>query len=120
MMTMHRGKGVEFGMVIVPALDWLIPLNRDELLLSDQFSRAVRDGLVLAARPGIGAEPDDLFDFLRRQTRDSAALEAERLLYVACTRAKWRLHLSAMIGRREEVEDDAGIGGAAKERAPRE
>jgi len=61
---------------------------------------------VLAARPGIGAEPDHLFEFLRRQARDSAALEAERLLYVACTRAKWRLHLSAMVGRREDDRHD--------------
>jgi len=104
-MTIHKAKGLEFDMVVVPALDRHIPLQRDQLLLSHQFSRTVRDGLVLAARPGIGAEPDDLFEFLRRQTRDAAALEAERLLYVACTRAKWRLHLSAMIGRREDIEE---------------
>jgi ATP-dependent helicase/nuclease subunit A len=101
-MTIHKAKGLEFDMVIVPALDRHIPLHRDQLLLSHQFSRAVRDGLVLAARPGIGAQPDALFEFLRRQARDSAALEAERLLYVACTRAKRRLHLSAMIGRPDE------------------
>jgi ATP-dependent helicase/nuclease subunit A len=117
-MTIHKAKGLEFDMVIVPALDRHIPLHRDQLLLSHQFSRAVRDGLVLAARPGIGAEPDDLFDFLRHQTRDSAALEAERLLYVACTRAKWRLHLSAMIGRREDIEENEETGGEAKQRAP--
>jgi ATP-dependent exoDNAse (exonuclease V) beta subunit len=114
-MTIHKAKGLEFDMVIVPALDRHIPLHRDQLLLSHQFSRAARDGLVMAARPGIGAEPDDLFEFLRRQTRDAAALEAERLLYVACTRAKWRLHLSAMIGRREEIEETIGD---AKPRAP--
>jgi ATP-dependent helicase/nuclease subunit A len=120
-MTIHKAKGLEFDMVIVPALDRHIPLHRDQLLLSHQFSRAGRDGLVLAARPGIGAQADDLFDFLRRQTRDSAALEAERLLYVACTRAKWRLHLSAMIGRREDTEDtedNAESGGEVKRRAP--
>jgi ATP-dependent helicase/nuclease subunit A len=117
-MTIHKAKGLEFDMVIVPALDRHIPLHRDQLLLSHQFSRAVRDGLVLAARPGIGAQADDLFDFLRRQTRESSALEAERLLYVACTRAKWRLHLSAMIGRREDIEDNAESGGDSKLRTP--
>jgi ATP-dependent helicase/nuclease subunit A len=114
-MTIHKAKGLEFDMVIVPALERHIPFHRDQLLLSHQFSRAGRDGLVLAARPGIGAEPDDLFEFLRRQTRDAAALEAERLLYVACTRAKWRLHLSAMIGRREDNEASSG---ESKPRAP--
>jgi len=117
-MTIHKAKGLEFDMVIVPALDRHIPLHRDQLLLSHQFSRAVRDGLVLAARPGIGAEPDHLFEFLRRQTRDSAALEAERLLYVACTRAKWRLHLSAVIGRPEDIADREETGGESKQRAP--
>jgi len=122
-MTIHKAKGLEFDMVVVPALDRHIPLHRDQLLLSHEFSRAARDGLVLAARPGIGAEPDDLFEFLRRQTRDAAALEAERLLYVACTRAKWRLHLSAMVGRPEDNPGDsrgageAGSGGS-KPRAP--
>jgi len=122
-MTIHKAKGLEFDMVIVPALDRHIPLHGDHLLLSHQFSRAARDGMVLAARPGIGAEPDDLFEFLRRQTRDAAALEAERLLYVACTRAKWRLHLSATIGRREEERQDNRTDGEArsgetKRRAP--
>jgi ATP-dependent exoDNAse (exonuclease V) beta subunit len=46
-----------------------------------------------------------LFDFLRHQLRDAAGLEAERLLYVACTRAKWQLRLTARIGRTEEAED---------------
>jgi ATP-dependent exoDNAse (exonuclease V) beta subunit len=109
-MTIHKAKGLEFDMVIVPALDRHIPLHRDQLLLSHQFSRAARDGLVLAARPGIGAQPDALFEFLRRQARDSAALEAERLLYVACTRAKWRLHLSAVINRRDDIEDTQETG----------
>jgi ATP-dependent exoDNAse (exonuclease V) beta subunit len=113
-MTIHKAKGLEFDMVIVPALDRHIPLHRDQLLLSHQFSRTGRDGLVLAARPGIGSEPDALFDFLRRQTRDAAALEAERLLYVACTRAKWRLHLTAVAGRPEDFEDLE----ASNQRAP--
>ncbi|HMA00143.1 MAG TPA: UvrD-helicase domain-containing protein [Steroidobacteraceae bacterium] len=121
-MTIHKAKGLEFDMVVVPALDRHVPLHRDQLLLSHQFSRAGRDGLVLAARPGIGAQPDDLFEFLRRQTRDSAALEAERLLYVACTRAKWRLHLSAMVGRPEDGdgprEDVGPTVDGSKRRAP--
>jgi ATP-dependent exoDNAse (exonuclease V) beta subunit len=107
-MTIHKAKGLEFDMVIVPALDRHIPRNRDQLLLSHQFARAGRDGLVIAARPGVGEEPDKLFEFLRYQTRDAAGLEAERLLYVACTRAKWQLHLTAMIDTLEEPEEPVG------------
>jgi ATP-dependent helicase/nuclease subunit A len=107
-MTIHKAKGLEFDMVVVPALDRHIPRNRDQLLLSHQFARAGRDGMVMAAKPGVGAETDRLFEFLRHQMRDAAGLEAERLLYVACTRAKWQLHLTATIGRREESDDAGG------------
>lgn len=98
-MTIHKAKGLEFDCVVVPALDRHIPMHQHQLLLSHQFARAGRDGLVMAARPPVGADKDRVFDFLRHQVRDGTALEAERLLYVACTRAKWQLHLTATIDR---------------------
>ncbi len=95
-MTIHKAKGLEFDMVVLPALDRPVPVSRNQLLAVHQFARTGRDGMVMAARPGIGTE-DRLFEFLRHQGRDAAALEAERLLYVACTRAKWQLRLTATI-----------------------
>ena len=114
-MTIHKAKGLEFDMVVVPALDRHIPRNRDQLLLSHQFARFGRDGLVMAARPGVGVETDKLFEFLRYQGRDAAGLEAERLLYVACTRAKWQLHLTATLSLPEAAEEG---GHASERRAP--
>ena len=110
-MTIHKSKGLEFDMVVVPALDRHIPRNNEQLLLSHEFARAGRDGMVMASRPGVGEEADALFDFLRYQMRDAAELEADRLLYVACTRAKWRLLLTATIGGGgvgEEGDDSDG------------
>ena len=101
-MTIHKAKGLEFDMVILPALDRRVPQGGDQLLLSHQFARTGRDGMVMAARPAVGAESDPLFEFLRHQQRDAAALEAQRLLYVACTRAKWQLWLTATVGSSEE------------------
>ena len=101
-MTIHKAKGLEFDMVVLPALDRHVPRSRDQLLVTHEFSRTGRDGMVMAARPGVGADSDRLFEFLRRQLRDAAALEAERLLYVACTRAKWQLRLTATIGESAE------------------
>jgi len=109
-MTIHKAKGLEFDMVVLPALDRHPKPNRGQLLLAHQFARAGRDGMVMAARPAVGAEPDRLFEFLRRQARDAAALEAQRLLYVACTRAKWQLHLTGTAGLREDPDDPAGEG----------
>jgi ATP-dependent helicase/nuclease subunit A len=103
-MTIHKAKGLEFDMVVVPALDRHIPRSRDQLLLSHQFARTGRDGMVMAARPAVGADGDRLFAFLRHQLRDAAGLEAERLLYVACTRAKWQLRLTATVRVEETVE----------------
>ena len=106
-MTIHKSKGLEFDMVILPALDRHIPPSRDQLLVWHEFARTGRDGMVMAARPAIGADSDRLFEFLRHQHRDAAALEAERLLYVACTRAKWQLRLTAKIGRAEDHQNSA-------------
>ena len=118
-MTIHKAKGLEFDMVVLPALDRYVPRNRDQLLLSHQFARTGRDGMVMAARPAVGADTDALFEFLRRQLRDAAGLEAERLLYVACTRAKWQLRLTATIGRSEESEEVADEGAARGSWSPR-
>jgi ATP-dependent helicase/nuclease subunit A len=106
-MTIHKAKGLEFDMVVLPALDRTIPRGSHQLLLSHQFARAGRDGMVMAARPPIGADRDPLFEFLRHQLRDAADLEAERLLYVACTRAKWQLRLTATIDSAEQAEETA-------------
>jgi ATP-dependent helicase/nuclease subunit A len=106
-MTVHKAKGLEFDLVVVPALDRPVPHSRDQLLLSHQFARTGRDGMVMAARPAIGSGSDRLFEFLRHQLRDAAGLEAQRLLYVACTRAKWQLRLTATIGAPDEADETA-------------
>jgi ATP-dependent helicase/nuclease subunit A len=107
-MTIHKAKGLEFDLVVVPGLDRVISHRGDEFLLSRQFARPHRDGMVMAARPPVGAGEDRLFAFLRSLAKEEAALEAERLLYVACTRAKWRLHLSATTGRARQVHGSDG------------
>jgi ATP-dependent helicase/nuclease subunit A len=118
-MTIHKAKGLEFDMVVLPALDRYVPRSRDQLLLSHQFARTGRDGMVMAARPAIGADSDPLFEFLRRQLRDAAGLEAERLLYVACTRAKYQLRLTATIGRADEYDEAADETAARVSWSPR-
>ncbi len=105
-MTIHKAKGLEFDLVVVPSLDRSVPQDSDQLLLLHEFARAGRDGMIMAARPPVGADSDRLFAFLKRQVRDAAALEAQRLLYVACTRAKRQLRLTAMT--LAPVADDAG------------
>ena len=108
-MTIHKAKGLEFDLVVLPALDRAVPPDRNQLLLAHQFARAGRDGMVMAARPPVGSEADLLFDFLRYQRRDAAVLEAQRLLYVACTRAKCQLRLTAVVAddNADDLDDAA-------------
>jgi ATP-dependent helicase/nuclease subunit A len=105
-MTIHKAKGLEFDLVVLPALDRAVPPDRNQLLLSHQFARTGRDGMVMAARPPVGTESDLLFEFLRYQRRDAAVLEAQRLLYVACTRAKCQLRLTAVIDTEDSDDLD--------------
>jgi ATP-dependent helicase/nuclease subunit A len=118
-MTIHKAKGLEFDMVIVPALDRHIPRSRNQLLVWHEFARTGRDGMVMAARPAVGAVRDRLFEFLRHQHRDAAGLEAERLLYVACTRAKWQLRLTATTGNAERSVEPVEEGAARRSWRPR-
>jgi len=126
-MTIHKAKGLEFDCVIVPALHRHNRVAGGPLLLMHPFARSERDGLVMAARPLIADRNNrrDLFAFLRREASDAAHLESERLLYVACTRAKHQLHLTATVGLRvdpdwagepiegtEEVEEASNNGDA--------
>jgi ATP-dependent helicase/nuclease subunit A len=100
-MTIHKSKGLEFDMVVLPALARLPMHGHSPMLLVHPFARDGRDGLAMAAKPPVGAEPDALFDFLRKQKQEADKLEAQRLLYVACTRAKQRLRLTASYEMRE-------------------
>lgn len=116
-MTIHKAKGLEFDMVVVPALERVISHSNDQLLLAHEFARSERDGMVMAARPPVGSQTDLLFNFLQQKQRDAAALEAQRLLYVACTRAKFHLHLSACMELNEPSLDSEHR--TRKEFAPR-
>ena len=119
-MTIHKAKGLEFDLVVLPGLDRHVPLHEDRFLLTHQFARDGRDGMVMAARPPVGSGEDRLFEFLRHQARDAAGLEAERLLYVGCTRAKSQLFLTATIGTRDDpAEEDSIIEAAADRWKPR-
>jgi ATP-dependent exoDNAse (exonuclease V) beta subunit len=116
-MTIHKAKGLEFDCVFVPALERPTRSGSSELLLTHEFARTGRDGLVMAARPPVAADDRGLFDFLRTQVREAAALESQRLLYVACTRAKCELHLTATIESLNGT-DDAETDGGDEESVP--
>jgi len=95
-MTMHKAKGLEFDTVILPGLGY--PTRKDERRLLVWHELPETDGerpIVLAPLHAAGDDPDDIYEFLWRFDQYQASLEQDRLLYVATTRARKRLHLMA-------------------------
>jgi ATP-dependent exoDNAse (exonuclease V) beta subunit len=87
-MTIHKAKGLEFDHVLLPFLERTTRADDAGMLLW----RALPDGLLLGC-------PDDggVYDWLKREETVRARHERERLLYVACTRARDTLQLFATL-----------------------
>jgi ATP-dependent exoDNAse (exonuclease V) beta subunit len=94
-MTMHRAKGLEFDTVV------LLGLAReprpDDTKALQWLARSTADGrddlVMVPAAFASDAEGARLAEFVRRAERERDGAERARLLYVATTRARERLHL---------------------------
>jgi ATP-dependent helicase/nuclease subunit A len=96
-MTIHRAKGLEFDHVFVPALDRTVGAGERPLLrwIDLPRERGLSD-LIVAPAPTIGEEGGgELSSFLAGLLTQRAQHERLRLMYVAATRARQTLHLSA-------------------------
>jgi ATP-dependent exoDNAse (exonuclease V) beta subunit len=112
--TIHKAKGLEWDLVLVPGLQrrtrrsGSVLLNWLEL---DGIGPNEDAAILLAPIWGKGADSDQLNDWLRsiRNQRDRA--EEKRLFYVAATRAREQLHLFAALGRTSKGELASPISG---------
>ncbi len=92
LMTIHKAKGLEFDTVVIPGLGR--HTRQDEQNLLAWVEREGPDGrelLMSPSPPRRGSDP--VYAYVAKQDREKAKNEASRLLYVACTRARRRLHL---------------------------
>ncbi|WP_045215113.1 UvrD-helicase domain-containing protein [Desulfonatronovibrio magnus] len=110
-MTVHKAKGLEFDTVIIPALQ-KPPRGSDKLMLQfmelpaqDEtgFSR-----LLLAPIAPYGEESHPTYKYIENLKKERELNEAGRLLYVAVTRAKKRLHLTGTV-KQKLIEDQLHI-----------
>ncbi len=93
-MTIHKAKGLEFDTVIVPALERVPPSDGSRLLAWTQRAAGpTGTDLLLAPLPRDDVDEPPVYDFLNRVEEAKQQLESTRLLYVAATRARRRLHL---------------------------
>ena len=89
-MTIHKAKGLEFDVVIVPGLEAGTGRDDRKLFL---WMQTPAGALLLAPLNATGAEDDPVYDFMREVDKRKADHENARLLYVAATRARSQLHL---------------------------
>jgi ATP-dependent exoDNAse (exonuclease V) beta subunit len=97
-MTIHKAKGLEYDTVIVPGLDRATRSEETAMLLwQTLIDSGGRHRLLLAPIKRSGDKADRMYQFLYQTEQEKASYEAQRLLYVAVTRAKKRLLLLANI-----------------------
>ncbi len=101
LMTIHKAKGLEFDTVIVPGLAGGGGKDDRELFL---WMETPGSSLLLAPINPAGSSKEPLYELIRRLDKTKAGHEAGRLLYVAATRARRRLHL---IGDAKRDDDGA-------------
>ncbi len=94
-MTIHKAKGLEFDTVIIPALEKRPPAEPHRLLQWVERSVGVGKDLLLAPIPETGTDTDNIYRYIRKINDRKRDFEDARVLYVAATRAKKRLHILA-------------------------
>lgn len=93
-MTIHKAKGLEWETVILPGLGREAASDASPLLRWNEVPLAGGGAsLVFAPIEATGEEDDPVFRYLAHVDRQCARHETARLLYVAATRARERLHL---------------------------
>ena len=111
LMTMHGAKGLEFDTVILPGLGRQTKKDARAIfswqeIVSDQ----AETGLLLAPIERTGAAADPICELIRQHDREQDDQEQARLLYVAVTRARRRLHLIGQVRASRTPESGAVWG----------
>jgi ATP-dependent helicase/nuclease subunit A len=104
-MTIHKSKGLEFDVVILPGLA-RAPRGDDKRLFlwTEQPEAAGTEELLLAPIHATEDDSDLIYDWIRRFNAHKQHLEDGRLLYVAATRARQRLHLFGNVKAKLDAE----------------
>ncbi|MBB5055373.1 ATP-dependent exoDNAse (exonuclease V) beta subunit [Granulicella aggregans] len=117
LLTIHKAKGLEWDVVIVPALERTSGRNHSEFLswveLDSSASTSDQDEaahFILAPIAGRGEDSAELNKWIAGIHKSRESAETRRLFYVACTRAREELHLFAApkLSAKGEINPAAG------------
>ncbi len=87
-MTIHKAKGLEFDVVIVPGMDKSPKISDNPLFLWEERTGILSDYLLFAPIKSAIQIKNSIYNFIKRSEGLRELHEAKRLLYVAMTRAK--------------------------------
>ena len=107
LMTIHKAKGLEWDVVLVPGMERGGGRASGVLLNWLEFDEASGDaeaGVVLAPIWSKGTDKDRLSGWLSGIRRKREAAERKRVFYVAATRAKEEVHLFGAVERKASGE----------------
>ena len=99
-MTMHKAKGLQFDHVVLFALGRVTRGGSKDVLswLYVPDENGQNDLIISPVGPRAELESDPLHQFIAATEKDKEQLELDRLLYVACTRARKSVHLIGSVG----------------------
>lgn len=103
-MTIHKSKGLEFDVVIIPSMHRAAQKDKTQLLRWAQLTGLPAAGLVLSPPQERGGDEDAIHEWLKQLEQRRTELERGRLLYVATTRAKRELHLFGSVSLNSKGE----------------
>jgi len=105
-MTMHKAKGLEFDTVILPGLGGGTEPDRSRLFswTRRRDSAHAEASLLVAPINAAGDDKEPIQRYIRRVDRAHGEHETGRLLYVATTRARTRLHVCGDVVRARSGE----------------
>ncbi len=92
-MTIHKSKGLEFDTVFLPSLGAQPKRDESPLMRWLKLPSANQDLLLISPIHAAHHSHCPVYDYLTQLEEKKSAYEAQRVLYVAATRAKSRLYL---------------------------
>lgn len=104
-MTIHNAKGLEFDVVIVPGLQRAARGSDASLIALQEFlDEDDNGGVLMAPITPKHLAASSLYRYLNAVDAGRSLFEDQRVLYVACTRARRKLHLLASVTIRANGE----------------
>jgi ATP-dependent helicase/nuclease subunit A len=87
-MTIHKSKGLEFDVVILPSMNKSPKSHKQSLFLWEERTNFKGNYLLFAPTRSAMQSKNSIYNFLKHSEHEKDSHEAKRLLYVAMTRAR--------------------------------